>query len=184
MLLDRLRLTRQRRLFDLQIDALDQTQIRWHIVPGLQQDDVARHDLAPGNRQLLAVADDLRLRRGHLLQRRQRLLCLGLLNHTHHGVEQHDKQNGDRVDVLTKRQRHHGGNDQDDHQKILELVPQQTQKARSRSLGQFIGAKFCQPLLRLRLSQAALKVRLQVTQQFFDRFAVGLLVMHIKLPGT
>ncbi len=70
VLLDRLRLAGQRRFLDLEVDALDQTQIGRDEVAGLQQHQVANNEFAPGNRHPPPVANYLRIRRRHLLQRR------------------------------------------------------------------------------------------------------------------
>ena len=95
----------QRGFFDLEVDGRDQAQIGGHIVARFQQDDVARNELPGRNRDLMAVADDLGVGRRHLLQGRERLLGLRLLDHADDGVQHHDAHDGDGIDILAEQQR-------------------------------------------------------------------------------
>ncbi len=55
ILLDRHRLSRQRGLFDLEIDALHEAHIGGDVVAGLQKNDVAHHEFPGGDRDLVSV---------------------------------------------------------------------------------------------------------------------------------
>jgi hypothetical protein len=69
-------------------------------------------------------------------------------------------------------------------EEILELIPQQGQKTGPRPLGEFVAAKPGDALLRLGLRQAALQVRLEVTDQFVNGFAVGLSLSCMPVSST
>ena len=103
-LVDRHRFTGQRSLLDLEIDAFNEAQVSRNVVPGFEQDDVTGNQLAPWDRRLNAIADHLRVWRRHLLERRQRLLRLRLLNHADHRVQDDDDHDRHRIDVLAESQ--------------------------------------------------------------------------------
>ena len=92
VLLDRDGLAGKSGLLDLHGGALDHAAVRRHGVAGLKQDHVAGDELGARHMDHLAVADDLGLSRGHLLQRLEGLLGLGLLDHAEDGVQDDDGQ--------------------------------------------------------------------------------------------
>ena len=127
----------------------------------------------PRDRDLVAVADHLRVGRGHLLQGRERLLGLRFLDHADDRVEHDDDHDGDRVDVFAQQQRDERGDHQDDDEVVVELVPQQRQEAGAGALGQLVGTLRGEPPSRFRLGEAVFEVRLEVGDDLFDRLAVG-----------
>ncbi len=81
-----------------------------------------------------------------------------------------------------KRQRHQRRDHQDDDQVVVELVPEQRQEARTRTLVQFVGAVLAQSGLGILLGQPQLQVRAKLTDELIDRFAVRFLVVHVPSP--
>ena len=86
LLRDRQRLSRQRRLIDGEIFAVDQEQIGRHDLPGGDIDDVARHEIGRVDRGPFAVAQHPRLRRQPLLQGVERVGGLVVLPEADRGV--------------------------------------------------------------------------------------------------
>ena len=71
--------------------------------------------------------------------------------------------------------------DQDDHQVVVELIPQQREKPRPGPLGELIGAEFRETLPRLLLAQAFVEVRLKFPDHGVDRRSVGASLFHTRL---
>ena len=91
-LADRDGLAGERRLVDREVHAVQQRGVGRHPVALGEQDDVAAHDVAPGDAYLPAVADDERTRRGEIAERGERVLGLVLLvdrDRDHHDDERH-----------------------------------------------------------------------------------------------
>ena len=88
-------------------------------VTGLEQDDVAGHELGGVQHDELAVAHDLGLRGAHLLQGREGLLALSLLNDAEGGVDDDDRHDDDdvrEVDLALNGARHRAdGRRSDEH---------------------------------------------------------------------
>ena len=76
-------LARERGLRRLQRGGLDQPRVGRNGVAFLDEDDVARHELARRDALPCAVADDVGVRRRHLAQRRHRLFGARLLDVAH-----------------------------------------------------------------------------------------------------
>ena len=86
-----------------------------------------------GDALALAVADDRRFRRGQRHQRAHRLLGARFLDEAEQGIEHDDRQDDDglvgqralaRILQQPFDHRDHGGDQQDDDQKVLELLEQ------------------------------------------------------------
>ena len=76
----------------------DEPQVGGDDVAGLEQHDVARHELGGRHGMTLAsIADHARLQRRELLQRPQRLLGAVLLEEAERRVQHHDGEDGDGV---------------------------------------------------------------------------------------
>jgi hypothetical protein len=165
-------------LLDLEIDRLDQTQIGRYVIAGFQQHDIAADNLATGNRHHVTVAHHLGVRRGHFLERGERLFRLRFLHHTDHGVEHHDEQDGNGIHHFPKRQRDERRHDEDDDQVVVDLLPEHRQEAWTRFFGQFVGAEARKTRLRFLLRQAVLRMCLQFARDVLDSFSVGSLTLH------
>ncbi len=103
ILLHRNGLTRERGFLHLEVDRFQQAHIGRNEVAGFQEDDVAWHQLAGGNRNTMPVPQRLSLRRSHLFKRFQLLLGFTFLHNAHDGVQHHNGHNGNRVDGLSQQ---------------------------------------------------------------------------------
>ena len=74
------------RLLAFQTGAFQKPGIGGDKVPGLQANDVARHQLGRVNHLLPSIPKHPGVRGGHVLQGVQGLFRLGLLHHAQHGV--------------------------------------------------------------------------------------------------
>jgi hypothetical protein len=160
---DRQRLAGQRGLLDPQVDRLEQAQVGRDVVAGLQEDDVARHQLGGRDGDAVAVAQGLGVRRGQLLQGSQGLLGPLLLDDAEHRVEHDDRHDRGRLDVIAEQGRDQRGRDQQDDDEVVELVPQQGPEAGPGRLAQLVGTVVRQPAGGLLAAQPVL-VDLQVLQ--------------------
>ena len=181
VLVHRHRFPGERCFFDLEVEALEQADVRRHVVPGLEQDDVTDDDFAAADGDLPAVADHLRAGRGHFLQGRERLLGLRLLDDADDRIQHHDHHDGDGVDPFAKQQRNHRSDHQDDDEIVVELVPEQREEPGARPLGKLVCTLRGEPPSRFRLREAVFEVRLEVGGDLGDRLAVGIRVVHLFL---
>ncbi len=94
-------------------------------------------------------ADDLGIGSGHLPQGGDGLFGLRFLNHPDHGVEDNDEHDGDGIDILAQKERNDRGDDQDDHEKIVELIQKQREESRPGLFGEFVGTMCSQAVFRL-----------------------------------
>jgi hypothetical protein len=86
---------RQRRFRRVQGRGLDHARVGRDFVAFLDQDDVARNDVGGIDTSLLTVSNHTCVRCRHLTQRGHSRLGSRLLEVAHHGVEQHDRADGD-----------------------------------------------------------------------------------------
>lgn len=148
---------------------------------GLQQNDVAGHQFVGVQHGHFAVAQNLAGRGGHGLQRLNRRLGLALLKHAQHGVEQHHRQNDDRLRPFAfARNRPGQGADsgrgqQDEQHRILQLRQKALPKARLFSLLQLVGA-----ILRQALRRPFRRQTCRFCVQFVQRFINGqfIIILH------
>ncbi len=130
----------------------------------------------------MTVPDDLSVGGRHLFQGGQGRLGFGLLDHSHHCVQDDNDHNGNGVDHLPHENGDPRGHDQDDHQKIVELAEQQLEKAGAGLFGEFIRPVLLQPLLHLRLSQALFQVGLKLADHLPDLPGMAFLRLHGSSP--
>ncbi len=115
-------LTGEDRFVDLELADLHQQGIGGHLVPALQDDDVAGHDV-PGRYQAdHAVPSHLGLGRGHLQQGLHGRLGPGFLYVADDGVEQQDHEDDGGIQVFAHHQRDNAGGQQDVDQGVHELL--------------------------------------------------------------
>ncbi len=156
----------QRRFGRLQRGGMDQARVGGNGVAFFDEDEVAGHDFRRRNALPLAVADDVGLCRRHLAQRRHRRFGARLLDVAHDCVEQHDREDRDRF-IGQRRfalhQPQRGGNgcgdEQQDHQHILELCEELSPRRHGLFRRQLVAAVALQPSLRFGFAQAAPRVR-------------------------
>ena len=167
---------RERRLLDLEAGVLDQAAVGRHGVARFKQHDVADDQFLAAHGDDLAVAQHARGRRGHLLQRLDRLLRLVLLVDAEDGVDDDDRQDDDHVrKALALDDREHTGdrcrNEQDEDHGILHLLEEADDQRRFLRLGKFVGPIFPEPVSSL-LSRKALLAALRLAQDVFCRFQI------------
>lgn len=81
-------------------------------------------------------------RGGHGLQAGQGFFRLEILDGAQHGIEQDDSEDNKGALSMAGQQGHHGGDDQNEHQQILELLQKNPDDALLFTLCQGIGAAF------------------------------------------
>ena len=119
---DRHRLTRQQRLVDLQCVRPDEAQIGRYPRTGLEQDDVARHEIPAVDLFVAAVADDARVGHHQLHQREHRTLGLAFLREPDHCVQHQHRGDHHGVQVLAEHHRDGERGEQDEDQRAAELT--------------------------------------------------------------
>ncbi len=174
VLLDGDRFPRQRGLLDFEVDALHQTHVGGDVVAGLQKNDVPHHEFPGGNRDLVPSPDDLGAGCGHLSQGGDGLFGLRFLNHPDHGVEDDDEHDGDGIDILAQEERNDRGDDQDDHEKIVELIQEEFEEPRPGLFGEFVGAMCSQAVIRLLMAETCFDMGLQFAENIVDRSVMAL----------
>ncbi len=141
---------------DAQVDGFHQAQIGRDVIAGLEQDDIAGHQLARRNPGAVAVAHDLRLRSRQAPQGRQGFLGAPLLDDPQDGIEDDDRQDRPALQIVPQRHRHDGRPDQKQHDEVVELRQKQAQETRARRFPQLVGPVLGQPAVDLGLRQAGL----------------------------
>jgi hypothetical protein len=121
LLLDRHRLAGQRGFVDLQVAALQQAQVRGHLVARGQQDDIARHQLRGVDLLLFPGAQHRGCRGQRAREGRQRAQRLALLDEADDGVEQDDAEDHAGVDPGPEHDLDDDRGQQDVDQRLMEL---------------------------------------------------------------
>jgi hypothetical protein len=80
-----------------EVFAFDHPHVGGHLVPALQQHDVAGHEIARGDDLLLSIAQHAAFRHHHPFQRLERLLGFSLLHKADDCVEHHHEQDDDHL---------------------------------------------------------------------------------------
>ena len=142
MLFYRNRLAGERGLFDLQIDGLDQSDIGGDLVAGAQEDDIAGHEVARRDFNLLPIAQHRRGGRGHLAQRLDGTLGAVLLHEAQQHRKQHNDGDGDGFDPVPKKGGECRRHKENDDQHILELLQQDRPRRDAMGGLQFVRAVF------------------------------------------
>jgi hypothetical protein len=112
----------QRRFGHLQLRRLQQACVGGHRVAGGQQQHVARHQLARLQQLLDAVAPHAHLQRRQLAQRGHRAFGPAFLVAADQRVDDHHRQDHPGVAQVAQRHRQAGGDEQDGHQRALQLA--------------------------------------------------------------
>ena len=118
----RQRLAGERGFVHMQIPHLEEPQVGGHAVTGLEQHDIARHQILGGNPQLASVAPHGRLRGHHPAERLDGFLRLGLLEKSDHRVDQHHAENHRRIHPLAEQRGDSHGKQEDVNERLVELL--------------------------------------------------------------
>ena len=130
----------QGRLVDQQATRMHQAQVGRHAVAGFQQDDVAGHQAGHIHHLPVTAAQHPRGRREHRLQGRQRLFGLALLDEADQGIDQHYRHDHRRVDMVAEQSGQHRRGDQEQDQRVVELLQESAQRRTPRRRRQAVGA--------------------------------------------
>ena len=124
-LLDREGLARQGRLGDQEVPASEHDAVGWHQVAGRQLDDVAGHDASGIDHAPGTAAHCRDLERQAIAQPRHGRRCSVLLREAQETAACHDQQDDGGVSPLPQQEGDTGAEDQDEHQRALDLPQQQ-----------------------------------------------------------
>ncbi len=150
-------------LVGLEVGALDDPRVGRDLIASLDQNDVARNDFMGRDALALARANDRRFRSCNVHQCAHRFFGPCLLHEAENGVQGDDRQDDDRLvrerglaRILQQPfdDRNDHGDEQDDDQKIYELIEQATPPGRLRRAFERIRSVECDPPLRLGAAQA------------------------------
>ena len=115
-------------ILDLHARTLKDATVGRHGVTGLKDHDVSHDNLGGRHTELLAASDDLARCRSHLLQRRERLLGLLLLNDAEDRVQHDNEHDDDHISEVrlalgdTRHGRDNRSHDQHDHHGVGHLL--------------------------------------------------------------
>ena len=145
----------QRGFFHQQVLHAEQAQVGWHLVAGCQQHDVAGDQVFGVDFVAFAVAQHHRLRRKHVADGVQRILCLAFLDEADDHVDQHGGEDHRGVDPMAEQRGDDGGHQHQIEQHVMELVEQAQQWPPALWRRQAIGAMLLQAPLCLVLAETA-----------------------------
>ena len=173
-------------LLDLHRGALEHAAVGRDGVARLEHDHVAGHELGARQVHELAVAQDLGLRRTHLLQGLEGLLALGLLDHAQHRVDDNDEHDDGDVGKIglaldhARERADNGGDDKhDDHgigHLLKEALPQRC------LLGFLKLVRACLGEARRRLVVAQAEVLIDTLVAEYLRRGGQVFLLHIESP--
>ena len=151
----------QRRLLNAQVLGFEDAGIGRHLVAGLQQDHVPRHDLLGRQRAPLTDAQHARFEREHVADRLERPFRLALLNEADDRVDQDDAEDDAAFHPLPEQGRDHARHQKDVDQDVVELEQKPRERAAPRRRREAVRAEFDQAARRLAFVQT---VRLRAHQ--------------------
>ena len=143
--MDRDRFAGEGGLLHPEVDRFHEAKIGRDVVPGFDENDIARSQLARGDGLPTAVAHHLRFRRRQFLQRGQRFLGATVLDDSEGGVHDDDGHDDRRIDPFAQQCRDPRRNHQQDHEKTFELLAQQAQERGAWSFIQLVRSINLQP---------------------------------------
>ena len=105
------------------------------LLPGVQHDDVARHQPFGRDGAARAVAEHRGDRRQHLPDRVHGLFRLAFLDEADDRIDQDDGEDDRRVDGVAEKRGDHGRGEKDVDQDVVELRQEPHERASPRRLG-------------------------------------------------
>ena len=117
----------QGRLVDVEVVGLDEPSVRRDDVAGVEDDEVAAHEIVHRDVLLGAVADDRGLQRQSGLQRGDRALRAGLLDEAEAADSDDDDQDDARVDLVAREDGDDARDDEQQHERARELAEEDGQ---------------------------------------------------------
>ena len=127
----------------MKIVGFQQAHIRRQTIAGVDQDNIAGHQLHRRNLHNAARTAHQRLGHHHAENAAQRLLGLAFLEKTDQRIDQHHRPDHQRINVIADQQRHQAGHHQHIQQHIVELIEQPTPGWSRWRIGQTVFTKLC-----------------------------------------
>ena len=180
-LLHALALSGEGAFVDLQGEILQDAPVGHDHVAGLQQDDIAGDDLRRGNLELGAAPQHLGVGRGHGLEALQGFFRLDILHRAQHRVENQHGEDDDGAFHVARQRRNHGGDHQNDHQQVFELLQKHLNRGFLLAFGELIAAIPFPAALHLLVGETC-GGSLLLGQRLLGRFAVVRLRHRVFLP--
>ena len=140
------RLARERRFGDAQILATQQAHIGRHLVARFEQHQIARHQLPCIHRLARTLAPHIGAAGQQATHRVHGFFGLTFLHKADQGVDQHHRQNHQRVHMKLQRQGHASGDQQDINQRVVKLQQKTPPSRHALHGGQPVVAMRAQPL--------------------------------------
>ena len=154
-------LTGESGFIDRELGVTHESEIRRHLVAGLQQHQVTGDEFLGGHDPVPAVAHHLGIGADHRAQALQCRLGTGFLDEADDRVDQHHGEDHRGVDELTQSRGDHAGHQEHVDQRMMELPQNSDQQARTADRGQCVGAERLEPIGGLVVGQPALRVAAQ-----------------------
>ena len=128
----------EHRFLDAEIAQLDQPQVGGHAIAGLEDHEIAGHDVLGRDRDAPPVPQHGSAWVDHAANRRECLLGAPLLDEPDHRVQHHDAQDHHGIDAVAEPRGHHRGCQQHVDQQVVELEQEPFQRAAPGGLRQAI----------------------------------------------
>ena len=164
VLLDRDRLSGQGRFLSTQSIGLDQPAVGRDLVPGLELDAVAEHEIAGRHAAQHALANYLGRGGREAPQQRKRASRTLFLEETDGPVEEHDCQDDEGVDPFPHQAGDEGGRQQDPDHQLLELGEKPQPGGAAGSCCELVRAMASTELVDPTLAQPVLVLRIGAQQ--------------------
>ena len=142
---DRRRFAGQRRFVDREIHRHRDAAVGRHAIACAEDHDVAGYHVARRDAPLGRLANHVRERRGHLLQRLERTLGPVLLDESEQHREQHDDGDDDRLERVAEQAGQQRGREENQNQDVLELSGERVPRRRARDCLQFVWTESVKP---------------------------------------
>jgi hypothetical protein len=178
VLVDGLGFAGERGLLRAQAVRVQESRVRGRLVARLELDDVAGNELADVDPRDRPVAKDARGRPGEVSERAHGARGALLLGEAEEGIEDHDREDRDRVDALAQNEREHRGPEQQGDHQALELRRESRERGTPRRFLETVRAMAGTCLRDPSRGQAAFGIDLRLTEQVLGRPRVGRRVLR------
>ena len=148
------RLAGQQRLVDVQVAILE-LRIGGDAIALVQHEQVADHDLAPGNAQFAAIADHQRARRGQVAQRFERALGAAFLHQGDADDDEHEREQEHRLGAVAEREVERTGAEQHQEHRLEQHAGDDREQRTRRRTRQHVRAVRGEPARSLVAIEAA-----------------------------
>ena len=167
LLVDRFGFSGERGFLDLQIDAFQDPSIRGNELADFQNHDVTGHEFRRGDLVRRAVTSHANGRHRHSLQGSESFFGTIVLNESQRRIQDHNRQDDNRIGVFVQKGRHAGRDDQQDDHRFAELFPENPPRAATADFDQLVRAVLSLTRFHLRSGQPGGPVTPQLTERRF-----------------